>query len=289
MNQRDTPLADGGARSSQAPSSSDVSWTLHRRGDVTIECGSLGDGPPIVLLPSLGRGAEDFSEVARYLAAAGFRTLMPQPRGIGGSVGPMAGVSMRDLANDVAMAMDDLLDQRAVVVGHAFGSQPARMLAVERPDLVAGLVLAAASAGKMPPGETEKPFSRLRAEIDGSGNPSLPEETRIKCLEAAFFAPGHDPRVWLDGWSWPTHEVQARARIETPVDDYFEAGGVPILDLQAEFDAVVVPNVFQPLLGDRVTVGLVRDAGHALLPEQPRAVSDAIASYAATILAPDHR
>jgi len=197
----------------------------------------------------------------------------------------MDGGSMRDLANDVAIAMDALLDEPAMVVGHAFGSQPARMLATVRPDLVAGLVLAAASAGRMPPGAVEAPFSRLRSEIDGSGDPTLPEETRIRCLEAAFFAPGHDPKVWLDGWSWPTHEVQANARENTAVDDYFDAGGVPILDLQAEFDAVVIPNLFKPLLGERVTVGLVRDAGHALLPEQPRAVSEAIASFADTVFA----
>ncbi|WP_328527511.1 alpha/beta hydrolase [Nocardioides sp. NBC_00368] len=260
-----------------------VRWSTHTRGAVTIECGSLGQGRPIVLLPSLGRGAADFAEIATYLAAEGFRVLTPQPRGIGRSAGPMTEVSMKDLANDVAIVMDALLDQPAVVVGHAFGSQPARMLATERPDLVAGLVLAAASAGKMPPGAVEAPFSRLRAEIDGSGNPALPVETRIRCLEAAFFAPGHDPMVWLDGWSWPTHEVQAQARENTAVDDYFDAGGVPILDLQAEFDAVVIPNLFKPLLGERVSVGLIRDAGHALLPEQPRAVSEAIASFADTV------
>lgn len=263
----------------------EVRWTTHTRDAVTIECGSLGKGRPIVLLPSLGRGASDFAEVAAHLAAEGFRVLTPQPRGIGRSTGPMTRVSMKDLANDVAIVMDALLDEPAVVVGHAFGSQPARMLATERPDLVAGLVLAAASAGKMPPETAEAPFSRLRAEIDGSGDPTLPEETRIRCLEAAFFAPGHDPKVWLDGWSWPTHEAQEHAREHTAVDDYFEAGGVPILDLQAEFDAVVIPNIFKPLLGERVSVGLIRDAGHALLPEQPRAVSEAIASFAGTVFA----
>jgi pimeloyl-ACP methyl ester carboxylesterase len=36
----------------------------------------------------------------------------------------------------------------------------------------------------------------------------------------------------------------------------------------------------KPLLGDRVTVQVIRDAGHALAPEQPRAMSDAIAAFA---------
>lgn len=279
------PAAPNDSEHGPEPFPREVRWTTHTRDAVTIECGSLGQGRPIVLLPSLGRGAADFAEVASLLAADGFRVLTPQPRGIGRSTGPMTGVSMHDLASDVAIVMDALLDEPAVVVGHAFGSQPARMLATDRPDLVAGLVLAAASAGKMPPGAVEAPFSRLRAEIDGSGNPALSVETRLRCLEAAFFAPGHDPKVWLDGWSWPTHEVQAHARENTAVDDYFNAGGVPILDLQAEFDAVVIPNLFKPLLGERVSVGLIRDAGHALLPEQPNAVSQAIASFADSVFA----
>ncbi|WP_322111789.1 hypothetical protein [Burkholderia anthina] len=38
--------------------------------------------------------------------------------------------------------------------------------------------------------------------------------------------------------------------------------------------------MFKPWLGDRVTVQVVDDAGHAMAPEQPRAMSDAIAAFA---------
>lgn len=70
----------------------------------------------------------------------------------------------------------------------------------------------------------------------------------------------------------------------TPVDDYFSGGdSVPILDLQAEHDAVVIPDVMKPYLGDRVTVQVVRDAGHAMAPEQPQAMSDAIAGFARAV------
>lgn len=261
----------------------DSTVTVHitQYDDVTIETLVQGVGDPIVILPSLGRGAEDYDEVAALLEAAGHRVIRPQPRGIGASVGPMSGLSMHDLARDVAVALDDLGVESAVVVGHAFGSQPARMLAVDRPDLVRALVMAAASAGKVPQDLTEKPYSRLRAEIDGAGNPALDENERIRCLRAAFFAPGNDPRVWLDGWSWETHEMQTFARNNTPIDDYFAGGDVPMLDLQAEHDAVVIPGVFQPMLGDRVTVGIVHGAGHAMAPEQPAAMSAAIHRFAA--------
>ena len=46
-----------------------------RRADVAIEVLAQGRGPRIVLLPSLGRGAGDFEEIAARLAGAGFRVL----------------------------------------------------------------------------------------------------------------------------------------------------------------------------------------------------------------------
>jgi len=249
--------------------------------DVQIEYADQGTGPVVCILPSLARSGSDYDEVARLLQLDGFRVIRPEPRGMGRSEGPMHGLSMHDFAADVAAVLDHENTGPVVVVGHAWGSQPARMLAADRPDLVCGVVMAAASAGKLPPGSTEKPYSRLRDAIDGAGDMTLPEDQRLDCLQRAFFAPGHDARVWLDGWSAATHVAQSHARDSTPVDDYFSAGTqVPILDLQAEYDAVVIPNVMQSYLGARVTVQVIRDAGHAMAPEQPRAMALAIGAFA---------
>ncbi|MCO5396767.1 alpha/beta fold hydrolase [Ralstonia soli] len=263
----------------------DVQRKLVRYGDVQIEALSQGVGPTVVILPSLGRGAEDYDEVARLLAADGLRVLRPQPRGIGQSKGPMANLDMHAFAADVAAVLDQEKTGPVVVVGHAWGSQPARMLAVDRPDLVCGLVMAAASAGKLPPGSNEKPYGRLREAIDGSGNLALPEAKRSEYLRQAFFAPGHDPKAWLGGWYPDAHHAQAHARNVTPVDAYFAGGTVPMLDLPAQYDAVVVPNVFKPMLGNRVTVEEIPDAGHAMAPEQPVAMSRAIARFARRVYA----
>ncbi|MEJ8851523.1 alpha/beta fold hydrolase [Variovorax rhizosphaerae] len=235
----------------------------------------------ICILPSLARSGRDYDVVAALLVDEGFRVLRPEPRGVGRSRGSMENLDLHDFARDVAAVLDHEATGPIVVVGHAWGSQPARTLAADRPDLVCGIVMAAASAGKLPPGSTEKPYSRLRDAIDGAGDLSLSNEQRTECLRKAFFAPGHDPSVWLDGWFPAAHDAQGRARAVTPVDDYFSGGAsVPILDLQAEHDAVVIPNVMKPMLGDRVTVQTIRDAGHAMAPEQPRAMSDAIAAFA---------
>lgn len=254
--------------------------------EVQIEYADQGNGPVICILPSLARSGRDYEVVAAHLAADGFRVIRPEPRGIGRSHGSMSGLTLHDFAADVAAVLDNEETGPIVVVGHAWGSQPARMLAADRPDLVCGVVMAAASAGKLPPGSTEQPYGRLRDAIDGAGNQALPESERLECLRRAFFAPGHDPRVWLDGWSSEAHEAQSHARRVTPIDEYFSAGScVPILDLQAEYDAVVVPDVMKPYLGDRVTVEIIRNAGHALAPEQPKAMADAIARFARKVYA----
>ena len=248
---------------------------------VTIQYLDEGDGPVIVMLPSLARSGRDYDDVVPRMIAKGYRVIRPEPRGIRGSTGPMKDLSLHDFAGDVAAVLDQEKTGPVVMVGHAWGSQPARMVAADRPDLVRALVLAAASAGKMLPGSQEKPYSRLRAEIDGSGDMTLSRDARLECLRKAFFAPGHDPSVWLDGWYQQAHDAQSHARINTPVDDYFSGGDVvPILDLQAEHDAVVIPNIMKVYLGDRVTEGIVRDAGHAMAPEQPQAMCDAICAFA---------
>lgn len=254
-------------------------------GTVSIETIDQGFGPSIVILPSLARSGNDYDVVASFLEQDGFRIIRPHPRGSGKSSGPMINLTLQDFAADVAMVMDNLNIGPAIIVGHAWGSQPARMLAVDRPDLVRGVVMAAASAGKLPPGSNEKPYSRNREAIDGAGNMSLPEEKRLEYLRQAFFAPGSDPHVWLEGWSDVAHRAQAHARKYTPVDEYFSAGEtVPILDLEGEFDAVVVKGVMKPALGDRVEVQTIKGAGHAMAPEKPRDMADAIAAFARRVV-----
>jgi pimeloyl-ACP methyl ester carboxylesterase len=255
-----------------------------KHGDVQIEVLSQGKGPTIVILPSLGRSVRDYDQVAQYLVADGLRVLRPEPRGVGKSKGPMENLSVHDFASDVAMVIDEKKAGPVVVVGHAWGNFAARQLAADRPDLVKGVVVAAASAGKVPPGSTEKPISaEMRKAIDGAGDLKLPEAQRLQYLKEAFFAPGNDASVWLGGWHPETHEAEGHARNTTPVDDYFAAGNAPILDLQGENDAVAprrFSQVLKNMLGDRVTVVVLPNAGHAMAPEQPKAMADAISTFA---------
>src|ERR1700680_378586 len=123
----DSQAQTSGAQSTSSPSPHvQINRTLESRftvahGDVRIEVIAQGSGPAIVILPSLGRGAEDYDVVAGLLAQGGFRVLRPQPRGIGASTGPMAGLTLHDFAIDIAAVIEHERKGPAVVVGHAYG------------------------------------------------------------------------------------------------------------------------------------------------------------------------
>ena len=232
-----------------------------------------GRGPLILLLPSRGRDSEDYDDVAEGLAHAGFRVLRPQPRGIGKSTGPMQGLTLHDFARDIATVIRDY-GGSAVIVGHAYGNWVARMTAVDHPELVRGVVIAAAAAKTYPP--------ELSVAVTRSGDMTLPKEERLKYLRGTFFASGNDPSIWLDGWHPQASESQRLAGLATRQEEWWSAGKVPLLDLQADndpFHPIDKMNELKDELGERVTVAVIPNASHALLPEQPKAVVEAIAAW----------
>jgi len=251
--------------------------------DIAIEVFARGQGPLVVLLPSLGRGAEDMAELAEPLAERGLRTLCPEPRGNGGSTGPLEGKTLHDWAGDIAAVIEHESAGQAILIGHAHGNWIARTVASDFPHLARGLILLAGSAGKVPRGIDAVPIPPdVRASIEGSADPDLPDAQRLEHLRRVFFAPGNDPAPWLTGFNRQLMAMQTLAQRRTPVEEFFAGGNAPILNVQAEFDVVAPPryaNVLRDELGERVTNCTIRDAGHALLPEQPRAVLQAILGY----------
>lgn len=247
------------------------------RGDARLEVLAQGNGHPIVLLPSLGRGAEDFNEIAGRLADARYRVLRPQPRGIGRSIGPWHGIRLEDLADDIAAVIEHEGQGPAFVVGHAFGNRVARMLAAGRPDLVRAVSLVAANVGHNPsPPE-------VRAAIRLSADTSAPDAERIKAMQFVFFASGSDARVWLTGWHPEVLAAQRIAGDLTPRTVDYAAGRAQVLYIQPSHDPlahVEDAEEYRRALGERVTVVVVPNSAHAVIVEQPTAVSEALIAYA---------
>src|SRR5712691_7789455 len=89
-------------------------------------------------------------------------------------------------------------------------------------------------------------------------------------------------RSTIRGWCAAANEAQRQANLATKQSEWWAAGGVPLLDLQAQHDPFKPPesrNELKEEFGDRVTIVTIPNASHALIPEQPQAVTDAIVAW----------
>lgn len=247
-------------------------------GPVQIDVLVDGAGPAIVMLPSSQRDSLDFDDVARRIASAGFTVLRPQPRGMLNSRGSMPGLTLNDLARDVALVISRLGDGRAIVAGHAFGHYAARVTALNHPAMVRGVAVLAGAARTFPPG--------LTAALDVAADDKRPRDERLAALQLAFFAPGNDASTWLDGWHPALRETYRAAAASPPKAAWWPSSPVPILDLQGACDPWRPADTrleLQAALGSKVTTQLIAQASHALLPEQPAAVAAALTAWARTL------
>ncbi|MFD3471855.1 alpha/beta fold hydrolase [Streptomyces sp. NPDC058682] len=100
-----------------------------------------GTGPLVLLLHGFPELWYSWRHQLTGLAEAGFHAVAPDMRGYGGSERP-AGVeeyTIHHLVGDVVGLIGALGAERAVVVGHDWGSQVAWHTALMRPDLVRGV------------------------------------------------------------------------------------------------------------------------------------------------------
>ena len=252
-------------------------------GGVSIEVLIDGNGPLVVMIASLGRPAEDFDDLAARVAAAGFTAARPQPRGIGGSRGPMQCVSLADLAADVALVIEALGGEPAVVIGHAFGQRVARMLATTKPELARAVVTLAAG-GKVPIPE------KARAALAGCFDTSLRAEQHLENVRYGFFADGNDAAVWREGWHGDVARMPRAATLGLETSDaagsheqsWWAGGRAPMLVVQGLQDTIALPENGRQLkaaFSDRVELIEIDGAGHALLPEKPEAIASAVLAF----------
>lgn len=238
-----------------------------------------GEGAPVILLASAGREASDFNELAGALNAAGYRTIAVEAHGIKNSALPDGIFSLFDMADDVAAVADIEIqpDEPIAVIGHAFGNRLARAFASRNDNRIAATVLIASGGAKAIP---EKADMALKAIFD----PRRTFSQRKADIDYAFFAEANSiPDHWTTGWHTQTAILQGKAK-GTDVYKQWGAGGTkPMLVLQAAEDEIAPPaDAGIPLarkFPDRVTLVMIANAGHALLPEQPDVIAETVIAF----------
>jgi pimeloyl-ACP methyl ester carboxylesterase len=95
----------------------------------------------VVLIPGLFGSQYSFRNLVPMLNAAGYRTIVVEPLGLGESSRPeRADYSLGAQAHRVAWALDTLGITGVLVIAHGLGAAMAYRVAYRRPDLVRGIV-----------------------------------------------------------------------------------------------------------------------------------------------------
>lgn len=244
------------------------------QGDVHIEMFERGTGASVLMHPSLGRPAQDFENLGNAVVKAGYHVVLINPRGIGGSSGPMVDVKLPDLGNDVWMVADQLGLKRVFVLGQNFGNRVSRAVSSLQPDRVIGLVLLAAGGEIEPDKTTWDIFWRMY-------DPALPADQHRAAVAAAMFAKGNDASAFYTGWHREAAMLQTLAAAHTDFKPLFNGGTAPALVIQGLEDKMApVQNAFDFVV-KRPNARLVAfpNMGHAMLPEQPEHIADAVITF----------
>lgn len=185
---------------------------LHERdrAGVHLVCFDLGgEGPCVMLLHGLCGYAFEWRDTALWLADNGFRVLLPDQRGHGGSERRPADLSRRAFVGDAEMWLTTLAVTPVALVGHSLGGHTAFLLASQRPDLVRSLVVVEAS-----PQADASPLPRLERWLERWPRPFPSRQAALK-----FF--GGDTayaRAWSDGLErradglWPCFDTDIMLR-----------------------------------------------------------------------------
>jgi len=248
-------------------------------GPARIRLRLSGTGPLLVLLPGLGRPSEDLDPFATRLAAAGYAIAQPDPRGSGGSTGPLDNITLHDLAADIAAVIEAEGGGPVTIIGHAFGNRIARMLATDRPALVDTVVLLGCSGLVQPTPEIAEAI-RLAQAVD------TPPDIRAHAVRAAWYGPGRDISVWMTGWSQPVMKSYLAAAAATDTASWWTAGSARVLILQGADDASAPPENGHRLkaqIGDRATLHDLPGIGHAVPIEDPDAVAAVVLQFLAQV------
>ncbi|MBI2182292.1 MAG: alpha/beta fold hydrolase [Deltaproteobacteria bacterium] len=115
--------------------------------DIQIYYEERGEGETILLAPPSWWPCDTWNVAVVPALSQRYRTIVFDCRGTGYSSKPDHGYTIRQFAEDCAGLLEHLKISRCHAVGFALGGQIVQALAIERPDLVATVTIAAAGAG----------------------------------------------------------------------------------------------------------------------------------------------
>jgi pimeloyl-ACP methyl ester carboxylesterase len=262
-----------------------------------------GDGPPLLLVAGTGFPGATWPDDVLTALAADFTVVTFDHRGTGGTPATAGPYATRTFAADAAALLRELGLGPAHVVGHSMGGRVAQWMALDAPDLMASLILAASGPGRFRP---DRPVVRGVPPHTRERLAALGYERFIAAhIRETFFTPefaeAHPERVtWLVSAFWedrPTQSeylkhVAARQRhrtthvldrIRLPAlvvvgDRDRHEGGTGSHWEQSQYLAARIPGA---------ELRVIEGASHGLFWEKPRETVGAIRDWLARLAALD--
>ncbi|MBO3724142.1 alpha/beta fold hydrolase [Actinomyces bowdenii] len=249
--------------------------------------------PTLVLLHGITGSAVSQAEAIEHWAARGYRVIALDARGHGLSPRWSAEQLQQAgqvLVDDVIEILEELVQARPaspggapprpILIGHSMGAATAMVLAVQRPDLVAGIVLEdPALHGMRSPEELlARGAARERARAAEAADPaaSVSQALEGRAMPDAEVLPG----VWAAQRSDPALLLSGVVAPEVPWTEAVASLEVPALLLTGDRpgSARVGPAGLERVaaLNPRIATVLVPGAGHQVRRSDPQAYYSAV-------------
>jgi pimeloyl-ACP methyl ester carboxylesterase len=242
---------------------------------------SAGSGPPLVFLHPIAMRLEFWGEVAAKLSTK-YRTIRVDLRGHGRNAPAVEPYSTQDLASDVIALARRLGLRPAVFVGCSLGGMVAQGVAIDAPELVAGLVLSNTTHRTSKVGAAimrdrarrclEDMRGAVASDIERWFTPAFRAGAPDKAEEVRRWALANDPRTVANGWlAIASLDNEAAARL-------VEA---PVLAMTGSLDPASPPEATRAMQGAFANASYLElpGAGHFAPIEQPRAYAEAVDSF----------
>ena len=233
----------------------------------------------MVALP--GRGADNtrYRTIGPLIAAEGYRVVAINQRGIRGSSGSLANLTLYDYARDVADVIDYFSVGKAHLIGWALGNRIQRTVATDFPEKVASVTLLGGwwsrslDCGDRRARPTVRTLADCRREDVASEktlfSPATPDAVVREYAENLAY--------WSDA-----RQAQVAANQATPRAEWWGGGDAPMLIVQGLDDLTApVGNGRQMLEAyvDRIELVEIADAGHLMGLENPNKQSGRSSSF----------
>ncbi len=257
-----------------------------KAGDLSLFYQESGSGSPVLMLPGLGADHMAWGYQALKLQAH-FRCIRIDNRDVGRSDRATAPYTIRDMAQDTVELLDALEINSAHVVGWSMGSAIAQELVLHHPERVRSLSLVATYHEGDP--RADDRFHAMAEVRKAMGMQmfmrlSYPGSFTYRAYERPGFIEGMMQRA-LDnqyGQEQEAYERQVQATLTHNTAGRLSNIACPTLVLVGDEDILTPLERFaRPIAGEipNAVLRVIPEVGHALVWEQPDAVSEALLEF----------